>query len=242
MGGNEDARAGLLPAVPKDKRHKLRHKELSLKAPFFFPHYSTAERGPWDWLCKLPWGGHTRRELSWVWVFHPFCRALDGRWWNAGVLLGSWLSMNKGRFSYNHLTGSICTHLAIVGGWLWEISLPQWEHALFFSRPDRHPEAISSNPTCGCLWRAMHLECSPQCTWGPDSLFGPTWVSPCSFPKLQVYKCSLFSKCFCVLLPSPCPHIYPPHTLLHPSPQQPSLQLWLPHVQGCSIELCLRWS
>lgn len=36
MGGNEDARAGLLPAVPKDKRHKLRHKELSLKAPFFF--------------------------------------------------------------------------------------------------------------------------------------------------------------------------------------------------------------
>lgn len=35
MVGNEDARAGLLPAVPKDKRHKLRHKELSLKAPFF---------------------------------------------------------------------------------------------------------------------------------------------------------------------------------------------------------------
>lgn len=36
MGENEYARAGLLPAVPKDKRHKLKHKELSLKAPFFF--------------------------------------------------------------------------------------------------------------------------------------------------------------------------------------------------------------
>lgn len=173
---------------------------------FFLSHYSAAERGPWDWLCRLPWGGHTRRELSWAWVFHPFCRAPDGQWRNAGVLLASWLPVNTERFSHNSLTDNICDHLAIVRGCLWEISLPQWEHAQFFSRPDGHPEAISSNLTCALKGNA------PQCRWGPDSLFGPAWVSSCSFPKLQVCKCFLFWKCFCALLPPPCPHIYPPHS------------------------------
>lgn len=209
MGENEYARAGLLPAVPKDKKAQTETQGILSERTFFlfFSHYSTAERGPWDWLCRLPWGGHTRRELSWAWVFHPFCRAPNGQWWNAGALLASWLPVNKEGFSHNSLTDNICAHLAIVGGCLWEISLPQGEHACFFSRPDGHLKAISSNLTCAPKGNA------PQCRWGPDSLFGPAWVFPCSFPKLQVCRCSLLWKCFCALLPSPCPHIYPPHTL-----------------------------